>query len=151
MLTIYTDWSSIGNPWSGGRSAIITNHTTLVDTLSWWYRDVTNNQMELMWAIQALEYCIINNVTEVKIITDSQYVKNGIQSWITNRKRNGRRTAARKPVANQSLWMRLDQATQNILVTRSWTKGHANNKRNNLADQHAQQSARNKHTWVLEL
>gem|GEM_PF-3479901 len=47
--------------------------------------------------------------------------------------------------------MRLDQATQNILVTRSWTKGHANNKRNNLADQHAQQSARNKHTWVLEL
>lgn len=151
MLTIYTDWSSIGNPWSGGRSAIITDNTTLVDDLSGWYRDVTNNQMELMWAIQALEYCISNDVAEVQLITDSQYVKNGIQSWITNRKRNGRRTAARKPVANKLLWMRLDQANQKINVHRSWTKGHANDQRNNLADQHAQHAARSNPQTLLQL
>lgn len=133
-ITIYTDWSCIGNPWYGWRAAVILDNNTQVALLSDGYANVTNNQMELMWAIWALQRCINNDIIQTTIITDSQYVKNGIESRITNRKRNGRRTAARKPVANQWLWMELDRLANLISVQRWWTKWHADNKRNNLVD-----------------
>lgn len=138
MITIYTDWSSIGNPWYGWWAVVmIDKEQKQIAVLSDGYIDVTNNQMELMWAIWALNYCVQHQIKSASIITDSQYLKNGIESRITNRKRNWRRTAARKPVANQWLWMELDRLTWLVSTQRWWTKWHANNKRNNLVDEAA--------------
>jgi ribonuclease HI len=133
--TIYTDWSCIGNPWYGWRAAVILDEQwSQIVLLSDGCTNVTNNQMELLWAISALQWCNQQWIRSAKLITDSQYVKNGIESRISNRKRNGRRTAARKPVANQWLWMELDKQVSLTSVQRWWTKWHANNKRNNLVD-----------------
>jgi len=149
-ITIYTDWSSIGNPWYGWRAAALLEHDkTQIALLSDGYVNVTNNQMELMWAIWALNYCVQHEIQSASLITDSQYVKNGIESRITNRKRNGRRTAARKPVANQWLWMELDRLVSLIDVTRWRTKGHANNKRNNLVDEAAFAQSESQKNQVL--
>lgn len=137
MITTYTDWSSIWNPGYGGRAAVILDWSTQLALLSDGYRDVTNNQMELLGTIKALEYCIQHGITSAQLITDSQYVKNGIEWWIINRKRNGRRTAARKPVANQWLWQELDRLVSIVSVQRWRTKWHADNKRNNLVDRTA--------------
>lgn len=148
-ITIYTDWSCIGNPWYGWRAAVILDNNTQIALLSDGYANVTNNQMELMWAIWALQRCISNNITQANVITDSTYVKNGIESWIHNWKRNSRRTAARKPVANQWLWMELDRLTQLVDVSRWWTKWHANDKRNNLVDVTALTQSELQKTQVL--
>lgn len=134
-ITIYTDWSCIGNPWYGWRAAVILDENQQqIALLCDGYANVTNNQMELLWAISALQWCNQQWIMSAKIITDSQYVKNGIEARITNRKRNGRRTTARKPVANKWLWVELDKLTSLISVQRWWTKWHADNKRNNLVD-----------------
>lgn len=134
LATIYTDWSCIGNPWYGWRAAVILENDKQIALLSDGYANVTNNQMELLWAISVLQWCNQQWIQSAKLITDSQYVKNGIESRITNRKRNGRRTAARKPVANQWLWMELDKQVSLTSVQRWWTKWHADNQRNNLVD-----------------
>lgn len=132
---IYTDWSCIGNPWYGGRAAVILDkHEQQIALLSDGYMNVTNNQMELMGAIRALQWCTQHQATSVQLITDSKYVKNGIESRIINRKNNGRRTAARKPVANQWLWIELDTQVSHVKVQWWRTKWHANNKWNNLVD-----------------
>lgn len=92
----------------------------------------TNNKMELMAAISALE--ALGKPSAITIVTDSNYVKNGITSWIHGWKRNGWKNAAKKPVANADLWQRLDSAQKRHDVTWKWVKGHAGHPENERAD-----------------
>jgi ribonuclease HI len=93
--------------------------------------------MELMAAIEALRNVPENS--QVRLFTDSQYVKNGVQSWIANWKRNGWKTAARKPVKNQDLWQTLDSMASRHVVDWRWVKGHAGNRGNEIADRLARE------------
>jgi len=93
----------------------------------------TNNRMELLAAINALES--LTRRTEITIVTDSNYVKNGITSWIFGWKKNGWKNAAKKPVANAELWQRLDAVNSQHDVTWKWVKGHAGHPENERADQ----------------
>lgn len=93
----------------------------------------TNNRMELMAVISALE--ALTRPSRVRVTTDSKYVRNGITEWIGNWKRNGWKTAARKPVKNSDLWQRLDQLAATHDVRWSWVKGHSGHPENELADQ----------------
>ena len=93
----------------------------------------TNNRMELMAAISALE--ALSRPTTITITTDSAYVKNGVTGWIHGWKRNGWKTADRKPVKNADLWQRLDQARNRHQVTWAWIKGHAGHPENERADE----------------
>ena len=93
----------------------------------------TNNQMELMAAISALE--ALERPAELTIVTDSTYVKNGVTGWIHGWKKNGWKTAAKKPVKNVELWQRLDEAQARHQVTWEWVKGHAGHPENERADE----------------
>jgi ribonuclease HI len=93
----------------------------------------TNNQMELMAAISALE--VLERASELTIITDSTYVKNGVTGWIHGWKKNGWKTSAKKPVKNVELWQRLDAAQARHQVTWEWVKGHAGHPENERADE----------------
>lgn len=93
----------------------------------------TNNRMELMAAISALE--ALDRTTEITIVTDSNYVKNGITGWIFGWKKNGWKNAAKKPVKNAELWQRLDEANARHNVRWEWVKGHAGHPENERADQ----------------
>lgn len=95
--------------------------------------DTTNNRMELMAAIQALE--TLSRPSEITITTDSAYVKNGVTQWIHGWKRNGWRTAGKKPVKNVELWQRLDEAQKRHTVHWKWIKGHAGHAENERADE----------------
>ena len=95
--------------------------------------DTMNNRMELMAAISALE--ALARPTEITIVTDSNYVKNGITSWIHGWKKNGWKNAAKKPVKNAELWQRLDEANARHAVTWKWVKGHAGHPENERADE----------------
>jgi ribonuclease HI len=95
--------------------------------------ETTNNRMELLAAINALES--LTRRTEITIVTDSNYVKNGITSWIFGWKKNGWKNAAKKPVANAELWQRLDAVNSQHDVTWKWVKGHAGHPENERADQ----------------
>ena len=92
----------------------------------------TNNRMELMAVISGLES--LKQACHVRVTTDSQYVKNGITQWIHNWKRNGWKTAAKKPVKNVDLWKRLDAATASHQVEWAWVKGHSGHAENERAD-----------------
>ena len=126
-IVIYTDGGCSGNPGPGGWGAVI-----LADgkdlRISGGEHNTTNNRMELMAAISALS-TVANtpdfNNRPVSVYADSQYVKNGITSWITNWKKNGWRTAAKKPVLNQDLWQKLDALNSSLNVSWNWVKGHA--------------------------
>ena len=95
--------------------------------------DTTNNRMELLAAINALE--ALERASEITIVTDSAYVKNGVTSWIHGWKKNGWRTADKKPVKNAELWQRLDLAQARHKVTWEWVKGHAGHPENERADE----------------
>ena len=97
----------------------------------------TNNRMELMAAISALE--ALTRPSEVELHTDSQYLRNGISQWLKGWKRNGWKTADKKPVKNVDLWQRLDEATQRHHVDWRWVKGHAGDAMNERADELARQ------------
>ena len=94
--------------------------------------ETTNNQMELMAAIMALE--TLERASQVTVVTDSAYVKNGVTGWIHGWKRNGWRTSNKKPVKNVELWQRLDAAQARHSVTWEWVKGHAGHPENEKAD-----------------
>lgn len=136
-IVIYTDGGCSGNPGPGGWGAVI-----LADgkelRLSGGEHNTTNNRMELMAAISALS-AVANtpdfNNRPVSVYADSQYVKNGITSWITNWKKNGWRTAAKKPVLNQDLWQKLDALNSSLNVSWNWVKGHAGIEYNEVCDQ----------------
>jgi ribonuclease HI len=100
-------------------------------------RDTTNNRMELMAAIKGLES--LTEPCEVKLTTDSQYVRKGITEWLKNWKKNGWKTAAKKPVKNADLWQALDAASATHKVAWHWVKGHSGHRENEIADQLANQ------------
>ncbi len=140
MRKIFTDGSCLGNPGPGGWGFIATNGADTVER-SGAERDTTNNRMELTAVIRALTAARKHN--EIELHTDSQYVKNGMQSWIKNWKRNNWRTADKKPVKNQDLWIQLDELSQNIKIHWVWVRGHNGNEMNERVDVLARTAAEN--------
>ena len=132
MIKIYTDGACSGNPGIGGWGAVILENNKDEILLSGGNDNTTNNRMELQAAIEALKY--FKNQQDIILITDSKYVKDGIQSWIQNWKKNGWKTAAKKPVKNKQLWMELDELIARHNITWEWVKGHAGNTHNEQAD-----------------
>ena len=131
-VVIYTDGACRGNPGPGGWGAVL-EYRDRRKTLQGFAADTTNNRMELTAVIEALR--ALNRPCEVELVTDSQYVKQGISEWIDNWKRNGWRTAGRKPVKNADLWRQLDEEAGRHRITWRWVRGHAGNEGNELADQ----------------
>ena len=131
-VTIHTDGACSGNPGPGGWGAILAfgDHAR---ELKGGEAHTTNNRMELMAAIAALE--ALTRPCEVDLHTDSQYLRDGITAWIKKWKTNGWRTADRKPVKNVDLWQRLDAALARHRVRWHWVKGHAGHDMNERADQ----------------
>lgn len=130
-IEIWTDGSCLGNPGPGGWAALLRENG--VDReISGGEAATTNNRMELMAAIMALE-ALPSGSTAV-VHADSQYVGNGIKSWIHGWKRNGWRTASKEPVKNVDLWQRLDAAVSKVHVEWRWVKGHAHSRENNRVD-----------------
>jgi len=136
FVVIYTDGACSGNPGPGGWGAILTLGQT-VKEICGGEPDSTNNRMELMAAIRALE--ALTKPCSVELHTDSTYVMKGISEWIHNWKRRGWRTADNKPVKNDDLWRRLDEARGRHQVTWKWVKGHAGHPMNERADALARQ------------
>ncbi|MEM6759314.1 MAG: ribonuclease HI [Pseudomonadota bacterium] len=136
-LFAYTDGACSGNPGPGGWGVLLRamqgDDIVKQRELSGGAALTTNNQMELMAAIMALE--TLERSATLTIVTDSNYVKNGITSWIHGWKRNGWKNAAKKPVANADLWQRLDAAQARHSVTWTWVKGHAGHAENERADE----------------
>jgi len=132
MITIYTDGACSGNPGIGGWGAVILENNKEDIFLNGGNDNTTNNQMELTAAIEALRY--FEDRQTITLITDSKYVKDGIQSWIQNWKKNGWKTAAKKPVKNKELWIELDQLISRHTISWEWVKGHAGNTNNEKAD-----------------
>ena len=132
MITIYTDGACSGNPGIGGWGIVIIELKKEPIFLNGGDDNTTNNQMELTAAIQALKY--FEDREKITLFTDSQYVKNGIESWINNWKKNGWKTASKKPVKNKELWVELDLLIAKHNVIWKWVKGHAGNLYNEKAD-----------------
>ena len=130
-VIIHTDGACSGNPGPGGWGAILTFGKHEKELMGG-EPHTTNNRMELMAAIAALEALKVPSTVELH--TDSQYVHHGISQWIKNWKRNGWKTADKKPVKNIDLWQRLDQAIQRHEVHWRWVKGHAGHELNERAD-----------------
>lgn len=135
-LKAFTDGACSGNPGPGGwgvvLQAINSNEVVKERELSGGASETTNNQMELMAAISALE--TLERASTITVVTDSSYVKDGVSTWIHGWKRNGWKTAAKKPVKNVELWQRLDTARSRHSVTWEWVKGHAGHPENERAD-----------------
>lgn len=135
-LKAFTDGACSGNPGPGGWGVVLQaiNAGEIVKEreLSGGAGETTNNQMELMAAISALE--TLDRACTITVITDSSYVKDGVSTWIHGWKRNGWKTAAKKPVKNVELWQRLDAAQARHKVTWEWVKGHAGHPENERAD-----------------
>ena len=138
-VQIITDGACIGNPGPGGWACIL-RYNGRKKELSGGERQTTNNRMELTAAIQGLG--ALREPCEVEVVTDSQYLKNGITTWIHGWKRNGWKTREKKPVVNQDLWTELDRLVGQYTVRWTWTKGHADNDDNNRCDELATSAAR---------
>ncbi|CAM4194618.1 ribonuclease HI [Palleronia rufa] len=136
-LYAYTDGACSGNPGPGGWGALLIARDGPSEVkrreLSGGEAGTTNNRMELLAAIAALES--LTRPTTITMVTDSQYVKNGVTSWIHGWKKNGWKTSARKPVKNEDLWKRLDAAQATHRVQWEWVKGHAGHPENERADE----------------
>ena len=131
IINVYTDGACSGNPGKGGWGVVILDNDKEI-LLNGGDQQTTNNKMELTAAIKALEYFKVKQ--KLIINTDSKYVKDGIESWIKNWKKNGWKTSAKKEVKNKELWIRLDDLINKHNVVWKWVKGHAGNKYNNKAD-----------------
>lgn len=136
-LFAWTDGACSGNPGPGGWGVLmraLEGETVLKQReMQGGEAATTNNRMELMAAISALE--ALTRPTKIVIVTDSAYVKNGVTQWIHSWKRNGWKTADRKPVKNVELWQRLDEAQRTHQVEWRWIKGHAGHPENERADE----------------
>ncbi|MGR3519149.1 MAG: ribonuclease HI [Roseovarius sp.] len=136
-LFAYTDGACSGNPGPGGwgvlMRAMAGGEIIKERALSGGEALTTNNRMELLAAIHALE--ALSKPSAITIVTDSAYVKNGVTGWIHGWKKNGWKTAAKKPVKNVELWQRLDEAQKRHTVTWEWVKGHAGHPENERADE----------------
>ena len=131
-INIYTDGACSGNPGIGGWGVVILIKDNKPIHLFGGSEQTTNNQMELTAAIEALKY--FSNKSELNIFTDSQYVKNGIESWINNWKKNGWKTSSKKQVKNKELWIQLEEQIEKHNVKWQWVRGHTGNKNNEMAD-----------------
>ena len=138
MIKIYTDGSCLGNPGNGGWAAIIIEDEKKTH-IKGSKKDTTNNQMELLAPIKALQK--IPQGSKVQIFTDSKYVKSGITEWILNWKKNGWITANKQPVKNKNLWTELDNMTIAHEIKWIWVKGHSSDKLNNEVDLIAREAA----------
>ncbi len=135
-VEIWTDGACRGNPGPGGWGALL-RYKGKEKRMHGGERETTNNRMELMAAIQALES--LKRPCKVRLTTDSQYVKKGITEWMENWKRRGWKTASRSPVKNADLWKRLDAARGRHQVEWHWVRGHTGHPENEIADQLANQ------------
>lgn len=131
QVRAFTDGACSGNPGPGGWGAVLQfgDHER---ELHGGARDTTNNRMELTAAIEALK--ALSEPCQVSLTTDSTYVKDGITQWLTNWKRNGWKTAAKKPVKNQDLWQALDHESARHEIDWCWVKGHSGHPENERAD-----------------
>ena len=136
-VVIYTDGACSGNPGPGGWGAILTFGDREKE-LKGAEPDTTNNRMELMAAISSLE--ALKRPCRVDLHTDSQYLRNGVMSYLENWKRNGWRTADKKPVKNIDLWKRLDAALGKHQIRWHWLRGHAGHAMNERADELAREA-----------
>lgn len=136
QVTIYSDGACRGNPGPGGWGALLLYGEHRRE-LCGGEAETTNNRMELLAAIEALNS--LKESCRVTIYTDSQYVRQGITSWLANWKRRGWKTASRKPVKNVDLWQQLDQACQRHQLEWRWVKGHSGDPGNEAADRLANQ------------
>lgn len=138
ITEIFTDGACLGNPGPGGWGVLLRwrGHEK---EMSGAEADTTNNRMELMAAIQGIE--ALKPGAAASLTTDSKYVMQGITEWITGWKKNGWRTAAKKPVKNKDLWQRLDTALAGKNIDWHWVKGHAGHAENERVDDLARQQA----------
>ena len=136
-IRIFTDGACSGNPGPGGwgvlMQAVENGEIVKTKELQGGEPDTTNNRMELTAAIEALN--ALERPTKLTLTTDSSYVKDGITSWLHGWKRNGWKTASKKPVKNEDLWRALDEATLRHDITWAWIKGHAGHAENERADE----------------
>ena len=140
MINIYTDGACSGNPGIGGWGVVILNNNEEI-LLNGGDQHTTNNKMELTAAIKALEY--IELKSDLIIYTDSKYVKDGIETWIKNWKKNGWKTSANKIVKNKELWVQLDNLINKHNVNWKWVKGHTGLEFNEKADKLARKYIEN--------
>jgi ribonuclease HI len=131
-VVIYTDGACKGNPGPGGWGVVL-RYGDVQKTLHGGERETTNNRMELQAAIEGLK--ALKRACNVDLYTDSQYVRKGITEWMNGWKRNGWKTAAKKPVKNAELWRELDEQVARHSINWHWVKGHAGNPGNELADE----------------
>ena len=139
-VQIFTDGACKGNPGPGGWGAILRFQDNEKE-INGYKPLTTNNIMELMAVIESLK--AISKPFQIEITTDSKYVKNGITSWIHNWKKNGWKTAAKKPVKNKELWIELDHLIQKHSVSWKWVKGHSGHIENERADELANEAITN--------
>ena len=135
-VEIFSDGACKGNPGPGGWGALL-RFGALEKELCGGEAHTTNNRMEMMAAIQALE--ALKRPMPIRVVTDSQYLRQGVTQWMARWKRNGWRTANKQPVKNQDLWERLDRALADHQVEWQWDKGHAGHPENERADALANQ------------
>ena len=141
---IYTDGACIGNPGPGGWAAIILYESKKLEIFGG-EKFTTNNRMELTAAIKGLELCYNRegkqlSLKQIKIYTDSVYVKEGITNWINVWEKNNWKTSDKKDVKNVDLWKKLKELTKSNQIKWQWIKGHSNNPMNDLADQLAKKA-----------
>ena len=138
QITLYTDGSCLGNPGPGGYAAVLIYKQHRKE-LAQGYELTTNNRMELMAAIAGLQS--LSEPCQVKLTTDSQYVRQGITQWIHGWKKRGWKTANREPVKNVDLWLLLDSEIQRHEVEWFWVKGHSGHPENERCDELARNAA----------
>lgn len=138
VVEVYTDGACLGNPGPGGWAALL-RYGDKEKWVAGGESDTTNNRMELMAAITALE--VLKRACVVRLVTDSQYVMRGIEEWMPRWQTNGWRTTDKKPVKNQDLWQRLHAALGAHHITWQWTRGHSGHVENELVDQRARLEA----------
>ena len=133
---IYTDGACSGNPGPGGWAVIILANNEIKEMFSGSEKNTTNNQMELLAPIKAIQK--FKKKSEISVFTDSTYVKDGMTTWIKQWEKNGWKTASKKPVKNKDLWKKLKNLSSKHSIKWIWVKGHAQDKYNNLVDELAQ-------------
>ena len=138
MINVYTDGSCLGNPGNGGWAFLIEEEKD-IRYRAGFEKNTTNNQMELIAAIKALEF--LNKYNDITINTDSNYVKEGITTWIFNWKKNNWKTSTKKQVKNRELWERLDNLCEKKNISWCWVKAHNTSEFNNQVDELAREAA----------
>ena len=139
-VRVYTDGACSGNPGPGGWGVLIIDGDCENEVFGG-ESETTNNRKEMLAAIKALE--TVNAGTRIILYTDSRYLKDGVQNWMPNWKRNGWKTSARKPVKNRDLWVRLDELAAQHDIEWRWVQGYAGDPGNERADALARRGARN--------